>query len=183
VLELSSFQLETTQSLHTATSTVLNVTPDHMDRYATLADYAASKARIFEGCDVAVINADDAAVRAMPRPGQRVLSFSLESRGADYTLGTSGTPTITRRGEALLPLDSMRLQGLHNAANDGNRSASRTTTTLPFGETTITKPDLSARFASSPASFRSVSARERVTTHTRQLQRTSPQSHAHASGT
>jgi len=117
VLELSSFQLETTQSLHTATSTVLNVTPDHMDRYATLADYAASKARIFEGCDVAVINADDAAVRAMPRPGQRVLSFSLESRGADYTLGTSGTPTITRRGEALLPLDSMRLQGLHNAAN------------------------------------------------------------------
>ncbi len=59
MLELSSFQLETTYSLRTATATVLNVTPDHMDRYASLADYAAAKARIFDGCDVAVVNADD----------------------------------------------------------------------------------------------------------------------------
>jgi UDP-N-acetylmuramoylalanine--D-glutamate ligase len=80
VLELSSFQLETTHSLRTAAATVLNVTPDHMDRYATLAEYAAAKARIFDGCEVAVINADDAAVRAMPRAGQRVVSFSLEAR-------------------------------------------------------------------------------------------------------
>ena len=86
VLELSSFQLETTHSLHTVTSTVLNVTPDHMDRYASLEEYGAAKARIFDGCDVAVINADDPAVRGMPRPGQSVISFSLESRAADYTL-------------------------------------------------------------------------------------------------
>jgi UDP-N-acetylmuramoylalanine--D-glutamate ligase len=49
VLELSSFQLETTYSLRTRTATVLNVTPDHMDRYATLEDYAAAKAHIFDG--------------------------------------------------------------------------------------------------------------------------------------
>jgi len=117
VLELSSFQLETTYSLRTVTSTVLNLTPDHMDRYASLAEYGAAKARIFDGCDVAVINADDAAVRAMPRPGQSVTSFSLESRTADYALERSPSPMIVRRGEPLLPLAAMRLQGLHNAAN------------------------------------------------------------------
>ena len=117
VLELSSFQLETTHSLRTVTSTVLNVTPDHMDRYTDVAGYAAAKARIFDGCDVAVVNADDAAVRAMPRPGQRVLSFSLTAKDTDYTLDTSGVPTIARRGAPLLPLDAMHLQGRHNAAN------------------------------------------------------------------
>jgi len=117
VLELSSFQLETTHSLRTATSTVLNVTPDHMDRYSSLEDYAAAKARIFDGCDVAVINADDPLVRTMPRPGQAVVSFSLLSRDADYTLEQAPEPMIVRRGEPLLPLSSLRLQGLHNAAN------------------------------------------------------------------
>ena len=117
VLELSSFQLETTHSLRTVTSTVLNVTPDHMDRYASLEAYGAAKARIFDGCDVAVINADDPAVRGMPRPGQFVVSFSLESNDADYTLARSPAPMIVRRGEPLLPLAAMRLQGLHNAAN------------------------------------------------------------------
>ena len=117
VLELSSFQLETTHSLRTRTATVLNVTPDHMDRYATLADYAAAKARIFDGCDVAVVNADDAAVSAMPRPGQDVVTFSLLSIDADYALRHEPEPMIVHHGEPLLPLAAMRLQGLHNAAN------------------------------------------------------------------
>ena len=117
VLELSSFQLETTHSLRTVTSTVLNVTPDHMDRYASLEAYGAAKARIFDGCGVAVINADDPIVRGMPRPGQSVVSFSLESHDADYTLEHLPAPMIVRRGEPLLPLAAMRLQGLHNAAN------------------------------------------------------------------
>jgi UDP-N-acetylmuramoylalanine--D-glutamate ligase len=88
-----------------------------MDRYASLEAYGAAKARIFDGCDVAVINADDPAVRGMPRPGQSVVSFSLEARDADYTLERSPAPMIVRRGEPLLPLAAMRLQGLHNAAN------------------------------------------------------------------
>jgi len=117
VLELSSFQLETVSSLRTRTATVLNVTPDHMDRYDTLADYAAAKARIFDRCDVAVVNDDDAAVRAMPRPGQAVISFSLQSRDADYTLRTEPEPMIVHHGEPLLPLSGLRIQGLHNAAN------------------------------------------------------------------
>jgi UDP-N-acetylmuramoylalanine--D-glutamate ligase len=117
VLELSSFQLETTYSLRTATATVLNVTPDHMDRYATLEDYAAAKARIFDGCDVAVVNADDPAVAAMPRRGQRVVSFSLEGRDADYRYAAAPEPMIVRRGEPLLPVAAMHVQGLHNVAN------------------------------------------------------------------
>ena len=117
VLELSSFQLETTHSLRTVTATVLNVTPDHMDRYDSLADYAAAKARIFDGCDTAVVNADDPLVRDMPRPAQRVLSFSLGDPGADYVLSGGPEPVLACRGEPLLPVSSMRLKGLHNVAN------------------------------------------------------------------
>jgi len=117
VLELSSFQLETTHSLATTTATVLNVTPDHMDRYGSVADYAAAKARIFDGCAVAVINADDPLVRGMPRAGQRVISFGLADADADYTLAEVPEPALTCRGEALLPVSAMRLQGMHNVAN------------------------------------------------------------------
>lgn len=117
VLELSSFQLETTYSLATATATVLNVTPDHMDRYDSLAGYAEAKARIFDGCEVAVVNADDPLVREMPRPGQRVLSFGLEEQSADYTLADGAQPSLACRGEPLLPVSALRIQGLHNVAN------------------------------------------------------------------
>jgi UDP-N-acetylmuramoylalanine--D-glutamate ligase len=117
VLELSSFQLETTHTLRTAVATVLNVTPDHLDRYGSLEDYAAAKARIFDHCAVAVVNADDARVRAMPRPGQRVITFSLQDPAADYFLARAPEPVLTCRGEALLPMSATRMQGEHNAAN------------------------------------------------------------------
>jgi UDP-N-acetylmuramoylalanine--D-glutamate ligase len=116
-LELSSFQLETTHTLATATATVLNVSPDHLDRYDSLEDYAATKARIFDGCETAVVNADDARVRNMPREGQRVITFSLLDAAADYFLARAPEPMLTCRGEALLPVAAMRLQGEHNAAN------------------------------------------------------------------
>jgi UDP-N-acetylmuramoylalanine--D-glutamate ligase len=96
---------------------VLNVTPDHMDRYDSLADYAAAKARIFDGCETAVVNADDPLVREMPRAGQRVLSFSLEDAGADYSLSDGVRPSLACRGEPLLPVSAMRLAGRHNVAN------------------------------------------------------------------
>jgi UDP-N-acetylmuramoylalanine--D-glutamate ligase len=117
VLELSSFQMETTASLRAAAATVLNVTPDHMDRYDTVADYAGAKARILDGCATAVINVDDPLVRAMPATGQRVISFSLSDTRADYSLRQDDEPVILRHGQSLLPLSDMRIQGLHNAAN------------------------------------------------------------------
>ena len=120
VLELSSYQLETTQSLDLKAAAVLNVTPDHLDRYASVEDYAEAKARIFARCDTAVINLDDPLVVAMPRPGQRTLGFSLRaSIGADYAVMTGADSKwwLSRRGEPLLPVSSMKIQGLHNAAN------------------------------------------------------------------
>ena len=119
VLELSSFQLEATHSLDLAAAAVLNVSPDHLDRYASVAAYADAKARIFARCDTAVTNQDDPLVVAMPRPGQRTLTFSLRAAiGADYAVAMrDGAPWLTRRGEPLLPLSAMRIRGLHNAGN------------------------------------------------------------------
>ncbi len=134
VLELSSYQLEATLSLDLKAAAVLNVTPDHLDRYSSVEEYAAAKARIFARCDTAVINLDDPLVVAMPRPGQRTLSFSLRaSIGADYAVATRDQLAmlgrgqgegeggdawwLTRRGEPLLPVCAMKITGLHNAAN------------------------------------------------------------------
>jgi UDP-N-acetylmuramoylalanine--D-glutamate ligase len=123
VLELSSFQLETTQSLHAAAATVLNVTPDHMDRYATLDEYAAAKARVLDHCDTAVLNMDDAAVRAMAGRASRELRFSLRAdTAADYAVaGVNGQGeaeiSLTYQGQRIVAMSELKLTGLHNAAN------------------------------------------------------------------
>jgi UDP-N-acetylmuramoylalanine--D-glutamate ligase len=120
ILELSSFQLETTESLGAAAATVLNVTPDHLDRYADMHSYAAAKARIFRRCEVAVINLDDPLVAAMVDRSQRRLGFSLRADvGADFALrrGDDGEWWLMRSEQPLLALSQMRINGLHNAAN------------------------------------------------------------------
>ena len=120
VLELSSFQLDTTHSLKLKASVVLNVSADHMDRYATLKAYAASKARIYANAETAVVNADEPEVVRMPRAGQRVMTFSLLEPKADFSLttppGRQGA-WLARRGDPLLPLAALRIPGRHNAAN------------------------------------------------------------------
>jgi UDP-N-acetylmuramoylalanine--D-glutamate ligase len=120
VLELSSFQLETTSTLALRAAVVLNVTADHLDRYATIADYARAKARIFAHATTLVLNADDPLVAAMarPYPDRRVLTFSTQRPEADYGLLHSGGRTLLcRHGEGVFDLQRMKLTGLHNAAN------------------------------------------------------------------
>jgi UDP-N-acetylmuramoylalanine--D-glutamate ligase len=120
VLELSSFQLETTSTLRSVAATVLNVTADHMDRYSTLDEYATAKARIFERCTHAVINLDDEIVRAMPLSGQHVIGFSIEpGRRCDYGIvpDANGRPSLAHGATPLLALADMKLTGMHNAAN------------------------------------------------------------------
>jgi len=120
VLELSSFQLDTTHSLKLKASVVLNVSADHMDRYATMKAYAASKARIYANSETAVVNADEPEVVRMPRAGQRVLSFSLLDDKSDFRLVRppgAQEQWLARRGDALLPLSALKISGRHNAAN------------------------------------------------------------------
>ncbi len=120
VLELSSFQLETTWSLNARAATVLNITPDHMDRYASLNDYAQAKARIFRGSGAMVLNADDAAVSAMAQPGRKQRRFGLGQPAAlqPYGLIQQGGETWLACGdEKLLAAREVPLEGTHNLAN------------------------------------------------------------------
>jgi UDP-N-acetylmuramoylalanine--D-glutamate ligase len=119
VLELSSFQLETTYSLRLQAAVVLNVTADHLDRYPSVAAYALAKSRIFAHAATVVLNADDPLVAAM-RGGKatRTVTFSIERPDADFTLLQSGAQTLlARHGEGLLDVSRMKITGLHNAAN------------------------------------------------------------------
>ncbi|MBI3899178.1 MAG: UDP-N-acetylmuramoyl-L-alanine--D-glutamate ligase [Gammaproteobacteria bacterium] len=120
VLELSSFQLETTSSLNARAATVLNITPDHMDRYADINDYAAAKARIFRGDGLMVLNADDAIVQQLVQPARRVARFCLgePSSSIDYGLQQrNGETWLVHGDEPILRAVDVPLPGSHNLAN------------------------------------------------------------------
>ncbi len=120
VLELSSYQLETTCSLDPDAATMLNLSEDHLDRYDGIAAYGAAKARIFHGGGTQVLNRDDAASMAMRRPGRRVITFGLDapSSADEFGLVARGGAFEVRRGaEAIVATDELKLAGLHNAAN------------------------------------------------------------------
>ena len=130
VLELSSFQLDSTHSLHAAAAVVLNVSPDHMDRYAGMAQYTASKQSIFHVPEnvsanadnepgVAVINRDDPLVAVMSTFGRQVVSFGLNAAD-DNNFGRivhQGQCWLARGNQPLLPIDELRMAGEHNQAN------------------------------------------------------------------
>jgi UDP-N-acetylmuramoylalanine--D-glutamate ligase len=116
VLELSSFQLETTSSLNATAATVLNVSEDHMDRYAGLDAYAAAKARIFSGDGVQVLNRDDARTMAMALLGRKVVSFGLERSPHDENLGLC-EDELCLGDDMLMPMSALKVNGLHNVAN------------------------------------------------------------------
>jgi len=126
VLELSSFQLETTSSLAPTAATVLNVTDNHLDRYADIDAYAQAKARIFSGNGVQVLNRDDARSIAMRLPGRLVQTFGAgvpESEEAWGLVdraskrGGAAETWLARGGALLAPADELRLVGRHNALN------------------------------------------------------------------
>ncbi len=116
VLELSSFQLETTSSLAADAATVLNLSEDHMDRYPDMEAYAAAKARIFSGDGVQVLNRDDARSLAMARPGRSVISFGLDRCPKGESFGLC-EDELCLGGDMLMPLSALPVAGLHNAAN------------------------------------------------------------------
>ncbi len=146
VLELSSFQLETTHTLNADAAVVLNVTEDHLDRYEGMSGYAAAKARIFHGDGVQIVNREDVRSVAMLIEGRRQISFGLNAPGktnpsqpplvrggADGSLPDKGGLGwvgvdwgITREGDVIwlmqgdqkiMRADELQVSGLHNVAN------------------------------------------------------------------
>ncbi|MGI9332985.1 MAG: UDP-N-acetylmuramoyl-L-alanine--D-glutamate ligase, partial [Gammaproteobacteria bacterium] len=140
VVELSSFQLETTYSLNAAVAAVLNVSPDHLDRHGTFEAYASAKQRVYRGTGVMVINLDDPVVMAMRDRARAAIGFSVEPRaenapgwdrgarvfeGPVYGLAQreqhDGALWLARwsHGQCtpLIPLETLPLPGRHNAAN------------------------------------------------------------------
>ncbi|MFP5595983.1 UDP-N-acetylmuramoyl-L-alanine--D-glutamate ligase [Kluyvera sp. 142486] len=117
VLELSSFQLETTSSLHAAAATILNVTEDHMDRYPLgLQQYRAAKLRVYENAKVCVVNADDGLTMPVRGADERCVSFGVDV--GDYHLNRQQGETWLRvKGEKVLNVKEMPLTGQHNYSN------------------------------------------------------------------
>jgi len=119
VLELSSFQLETTQNLRSRIAVVLNISPDHMDRYNSLDHYAQSKMHIYDQADIKLINVDDAWIAA---------HFNFEDSHTSFSLGTplensyglkkyDDQEWICHGDEKLIPCSDIKLQGRHQLYN------------------------------------------------------------------
>lgn len=116
VLELSSFQLETTDSLKPTVATILNISPDHMDRYLSLENYFAAKERIYRNCQKIVVNRNDPIVyNALPK-GLPCISFGLDPAPDDVSYGLKEN-LIYRGKTPLLPISELKLFGRHNVAN------------------------------------------------------------------
>ncbi|HZR37739.1 MAG TPA: UDP-N-acetylmuramoyl-L-alanine--D-glutamate ligase [Nevskia sp.] len=139
VLELSSFQLETTETLKLAAATILNVSPDHLDRHGSVERYTAAKARIYAHAQTAVVNRDDRATHTGAHLARRIVSFGLDQPppghygllqhegqtwlaapqpGGEIVVGSRAQGVSSQFPPApVLPLAALRIQGLHNAAN------------------------------------------------------------------
>ena len=120
VLELSSFQLETTWTLNPVIATVLNIAADHMDRYADINDYINSKAKIFNGNGKMLLNADDPATESLLQSGRDAIFFGSATPVSDKEYGLSeldGSLYLFRGKQLLMAADEIRLTGQHNLLN------------------------------------------------------------------
>jgi len=120
VLELSSFQLETTYSLQVDAATVLNISEDHLDRYQGMADYAAAKQNILNGCRVQVLNRDDARCMSMQDTQRELISFGLNLPVATTDFGILSDNSeiwLMEGNQRLIKASELKLAGLHNVAN------------------------------------------------------------------
>jgi UDP-N-acetylmuramoylalanine--D-glutamate ligase len=116
VLELSSYQLETTWSLAPVAAAMLNLSEDHLDRYAGLAEYAGAKARIFMGDGAQVLNRCDSASMALALPGRTEITFGLDAPSMPEDFGIEGG-FLVRGTERILPVADLPLSGPHNSSN------------------------------------------------------------------
>lgn len=120
VLELSSFQLETTSDLGAAVATILNVSEDHLDRHASMATYCKTKHRIFQGCKQAVVNRDDICSAPDSKTEIKTFTFGIEpvqQPDSFCVLSKDGEEYLAFNTEALMPVKELKIVGQHNVAN------------------------------------------------------------------
>lgn len=119
VLELSSFQLETTDSLKPHVAAVLNISADHLDRYASLAEYHAAKQRIYKNAEFAIINNEDPLSGIGIDSKSKIIRFGLEvPQKNEYGLiEIEKEVWLTKGDNRLLPMSSLQLFGKHNVSN------------------------------------------------------------------
>ncbi|MDH5301919.1 MAG: UDP-N-acetylmuramoyl-L-alanine--D-glutamate ligase [Gammaproteobacteria bacterium] len=129
VLELSSFQLETTHSLHAAVAVVLNISPDHLDRYDSMEEYMLAKSVIYRGAKHKLVNLDDAAAMALT-DSEPDLFFTLAAPAKNQYGVRDGN--LCRGDEILMPVSELRLRGTHNVANVLASLALGTAVNLPL---------------------------------------------------
>lgn len=119
VLELSSFQLESTFSLRPHAAVVLNISPDHMDRYSGMDEYAKAKQRIYLNAETQIVNLDDAYAARLADAQRRCVSFGVQAPVG----GSYGVASVAHRewlmvgDERLLPVSDIRMPGKHNLSN------------------------------------------------------------------
>ena len=119
VLELSSFQLETTYSLNAHASVVLNVSPDHMDRYSSLKDYANTKKRIYSGQGLMVLNKDEEYIHSIMDSKRDTIYFSLGApEGENFGLINHNNEVWLSQGnEKIINKNQLKIKGEHNISN------------------------------------------------------------------
>ncbi|EKD74060.1 MAG: UDP-N-acetylmuramoylalanine-D-glutamate ligase, partial [uncultured bacterium] len=116
VLELSSFQLETTYSLHAKIATILNITPDHLDRHETLLAYCQAKQRIYQHCELAVCNRDDRLTEAT-LPCKLYFTSHVPQEGEFGLLKVNGKTHLAFGDQPLLAIDVLPVLGGHYYMN------------------------------------------------------------------
>lgn len=119
VLELSSFQLETTFSLSAHASVILNISPDHMDRYANADEYATAKQKIYAGNGVMVINQDDDVVKKMDDNSRQSISFTLDKPEKNNfgIIKDNDEVWLCQGDNKIIKQDELGIKGEHNVAN------------------------------------------------------------------
>lgn len=120
VLELSSFQLELVEQLNAEVATILNLSEDHMDRYADLPAYRAAKQRIYAGARQILINRQEpSSAPEIPAADTTFWSFGLDAPAAGQfgILSVAGRRWLAYQSEPLLATDELRIRGTHNQAN------------------------------------------------------------------
>jgi len=115
VLELSSFQLERSQPPHSAVAAVLNLAVDHIDQHGSFTAYRDAKARIYENCELALVNRDEPELAAMVPAGKPTISFGIgQPREGEW--GVAGGQVMFGN-EPVMPVSGIPLVGRHNLAN------------------------------------------------------------------